>query len=72
MRNKLFPYYDESTLIFGNDRATRKWAKIETNVVEELDVEETNKIIYSLDETNTSTSNTMSSREEKEVIVVIA
>ena len=50
--------YNEFTLIFGNDSAIGKEAETITNV-EELDVEEGNKNVYSLDEIDSSTSNTL-------------
>ena len=65
MRNKPFPYYDEFELIFGKYRAIGKGAETAADVIEELDAEETNKNIYSLDETDTSTSNTTPSRVRK-------
>ena len=59
MRNKSFPYYNEFSLIFGKDCATRKRVEIAPNFIEELDVDEANKNVYSLDDVNTLASNTM-------------
>ncbi|MBA0671440.1 hypothetical protein Goklo_025041, partial [Gossypium klotzschianum] len=39
-RHCSFPYYDQLTIIYAKDQATRKDAQTTTDIIEEIDVEE--------------------------------